>query len=174
MCGMCYVGIVLEVADGRVCLMKGVVWSFRRVGVMEAHKLKYSNSQMISTREVEGRAQICKKLNMPENLSENDWIWISDVVGKVWVELEQFKKSVGDRWSELAGTTAHVWLSSDQFDRIVRWKFHSIVKPNGCDIDLKKPRSVDYNQLISKISNAFQAEADDLENIERFADLAIL
>ncbi|CAG9536899.1 unnamed protein product [Cercopithifilaria johnstoni] len=121
-----------------------------RGDVLEAHKLKYSKRQIVSTREVKGKAQICQKMKLPENLPEKDWIWVSDIVGKVWIELDQFKRSAADRWDELAGSVTHVWLSFDQFYSTIRWKFDSIVESNEC------------------------AETEDSENIERFADLVKL
>ncbi|OZC12262.1 hypothetical protein X798_00783 [Onchocerca flexuosa] len=90
----------------------------------------YSKSQMVLTREVKGKAQICEKMKIPENLPTKDFIWMSDVVGKVWVNLEQFKKSMMVRWNELAGNTMRVWLSCFQFNSTVHWKFHSFVEPN--------------------------------------------
>ncbi|KAM3717663.1 Amino acid permease [Dirofilaria immitis] len=122
-----------------------------RDGVLEAHKLKYSKSQMVPTREVKGKAQVCEKMKMPENLPEKNFVWVSDVVGKVWVDVEEFKKSVMDRWNELAGNTVRVWLSCDQFDFTIHWKFHSIVDPNE-----------------------YVDTEENIENIERFADLVIL
>ncbi|EJW83207.1 hypothetical protein WUBG_05885 [Wuchereria bancrofti] len=106
---------------------------------------------MILTRVVENKAQICEKVKMPENLPKEDWVWISDVVGKVWVDLEHFKKSVMNRWNELAGNITYIWLSYDQFGSTVCWKFHSIVE-----------------------SNQYIERKEDVVNIERFADLAIL
>ncbi|EJD74738.1 hypothetical protein LOAG_17987 [Loa loa] len=123
----------------------------RHGGVLEAHKLKYSEIQMVPTREFEGKAQICQKMKIPENSPEKDWIWESDVVGKVLVDSEQFKNSVMDQWDDLAGSIAYVWISCDQFNSTVRWKFHSFVQPN------------EYTET-----------EEDAENIERFADLVIL
>uniref|UniRef100_A0A915Q843 Agenet domain-containing protein n=1 Tax=Setaria digitata TaxID=48799 RepID=A0A915Q843_9BILA len=120
-------------------------------GVLEAHKLKYSKNQTIPTKVVRGKAQVCEKMKMPEDLPNKDWIWVSDVVGKVWVDYEQFKKSVADRWAELADSTTHVWLSCSQINSTVFWKFESVVEPNECA----------------------KTEKDD-ENIECFADLVIL
>uniref|UniRef100_A0A8R1TVI8 DUF7038 domain-containing protein n=1 Tax=Onchocerca volvulus TaxID=6282 RepID=A0A8R1TVI8_ONCVO len=45
-----------------------------RDGILEAHKLKYSKSQLMLTREVEGKAQICEKMKIPENLPTKDFI----------------------------------------------------------------------------------------------------
>ncbi|VDN89776.1 unnamed protein product [Brugia pahangi] len=122
-----------------------------RGGILEAHKLKYSKTQMMLTRVVDGKAQICQKVKVPENLPKKDWIWISDVAGKIWVDLEHFKKSVMNRWNEFAGNITYVWLSYDQFGSTVCWKFHSIAEPN---------------QYI-------ETKGDALNN-ERFADLTIL
>ncbi|VBB32323.1 unnamed protein product [Acanthocheilonema viteae] len=122
-----------------------------RDGVLEAHKLRYSENQMVLTREVKGRAQICQKMKIPENLPGKDWVWVSDVVGNVWIELEHFKKTVADRWDELAGSITRVWFSCDKFHSAVLWKFHSIVEPN------------EYTETI-----------EGCENIECFADLVIL
>uniref|UniRef100_A0A0R3S5G9 DUF4283 domain-containing protein n=1 Tax=Elaeophora elaphi TaxID=1147741 RepID=A0A0R3S5G9_9BILA len=120
-------------------------------GVLEAHKLKYSKSQMVPTRDVEDKAQICQKMKIPKEIPKKDWIWVSDTVGEVWIGLEQFKKSMMGRWNELSGSVTHVWFCFDRFESSIRWQFHSIAEPNE-----------------------YAETEQESKNIEEFADLVIL
>lgn len=119
-------------------------WDFKHVSYFTNHYATmllygYSNwdpvAMLLWMAAVFCNFQVCEKMKIPEKWPENDWIWISDVVGKVWVNSKQFRESVTSDWKELAGSRKHVWLSSDRFDGTVYWKFESFASPDvSCDL----------------------------------------
>uniref|UniRef100_A0A0N5CRG0 DUF5683 domain-containing protein n=1 Tax=Thelazia callipaeda TaxID=103827 RepID=A0A0N5CRG0_THECL len=111
---------------------------------VEVFKLKYAVNAVLPTKSVGSRVQfgfisslvlkaelqVCEKIRLPETLPDENWVWMSGVVGKVTMNVKKFKDYVKDHWDELAGKVRHVWLSYSVSNSNLSWKFESFASPN--------------------------------------------